>query len=151
MKEIEKKTILANKQPSPPFFSNYYICFYTPRAATDTAFCSAGSGDISKILDSCQCTTLVTILHRFEFEFWKKSSLAPFVVAVSGRLNFKLDSPHIVRNWVNFVTAPTLPQLFQYFYAALDDFTQFIIMEVLKRDFRKGKFGFCLCCPVLII
>ena len=83
--------------------------------------------------------------------FSRLDSPAPFVLAESGHLNFKLDSPHIVRNWVNFVTAPTLPQLFQYFYAALDDFTQFIIIEVPKRDFRKGKFGFCLCCPVLII
>ena len=120
MKEIEEKNYLSNKQPSLPFFSNYYICFYMMGAATDTAFCSAGSGDISKILHSLQCTTLVTILHRFEFDFWKKSSLAPFVVAVSGRLNFKLDSPHIVRNWVNFVTVPTFQQLCQYFYATLN-------------------------------
>ena len=77
MKEIEGKFYLSKQGTLSLFFSNYYICFYTPRAATDTAFCSAGSGDISKILHSCQCTTLVTILHRFEFEFWKKSSLFP--------------------------------------------------------------------------
>ena len=38
----------------------------------------------------------------------KNNFLAPSsVVAESGRLNFKLDSPHIVQNWVNFVTVPT--------------------------------------------
>ena len=115
-----------------------------PKAATDTAFCSAaGSGDISKILHSCQCTTLVTILHRFEFEFWKKSSLAPFVVAESGRLNFKLDSPHIVRNWVNFVTVPTFQQLCQYFYATLDLLWMILTQAPVQNNNHLMKNGKC--------
>ena len=114
-----------------------------PRAATDTAFSPAGSGDISKILHGCQCTNLVTILHRFEFEFWKKSSLAPFVVAVSGRLNFKLDSPHIVRNWVNFVTVPTFQQLCQYFYATLNLLRMILTQAPVQNNDNLMKNGKC--------